>query len=171
MRNARAFPLLPAALASVPFGFVLVRVRVPAHSSDSGSDARTAPPDSSSVHAERYSARSLNDTLLADMQLLSIPTTSDELLPDAFQRYFPTSEVADLNKHLLSVGPDDIQEIAAILQVTVAPSTTTQSPAHASFFTACKNAEAIEASLFARGIARTDPSGGGVALVFPAAPR
>jgi len=28
-RNARAFPLLPAALASVPFGFVLVRVRVP----------------------------------------------------------------------------------------------------------------------------------------------
>ena len=28
MRNARAFPLLPAALASVPFGFVLVRVRV-----------------------------------------------------------------------------------------------------------------------------------------------
>ena len=27
-RNARAFPLLPAALASVPFGFVLVRVRV-----------------------------------------------------------------------------------------------------------------------------------------------
>ena len=29
MRNARAFPLLPAALASVPFGFVLVRVRLP----------------------------------------------------------------------------------------------------------------------------------------------
>jgi len=29
LRNARAFPLLPAALASVPFGFVLVRVRVP----------------------------------------------------------------------------------------------------------------------------------------------
>jgi len=28
MRNARAFPLLPAALASVSFGFVLVRVRV-----------------------------------------------------------------------------------------------------------------------------------------------
>jgi hypothetical protein len=26
LRNARAFPLLPAALASVPFGFVLVRV-------------------------------------------------------------------------------------------------------------------------------------------------
>jgi len=32
LRNARAFPLLPAALASVPFGFVLVRVRVPSHS-------------------------------------------------------------------------------------------------------------------------------------------
>ena len=28
LRNARAFPLLPAALASAPFGFVLVRVRV-----------------------------------------------------------------------------------------------------------------------------------------------
>jgi len=28
LRNARAFPLLPAALASVSFGFVLVRVRV-----------------------------------------------------------------------------------------------------------------------------------------------
>jgi hypothetical protein len=26
--RVRAFPLLPAALASVPFGFVLVRVRV-----------------------------------------------------------------------------------------------------------------------------------------------
>ena len=140
----------------------------PTHSSDSGSDGT---PDSSSVYAERYSARSLNDTLLADTQLPSIPTTSDALLSDAFQSYFPTSEVADLNKHLLSLGPDAIEEIAAILQVTVAPSTTTQSPAHASFFTACKNAEAIEASLLARGIARTDPSGGGVALVFPAAPR
>jgi len=29
LHNARAFPLLPEALASVPFGFVLVRVRVP----------------------------------------------------------------------------------------------------------------------------------------------
>jgi hypothetical protein len=28
LRNARAFPLLPAALASVPFGLVLVRVRL-----------------------------------------------------------------------------------------------------------------------------------------------
>jgi len=28
LRNAHAFPLLPAALASVSFGFVLVRVRV-----------------------------------------------------------------------------------------------------------------------------------------------
>ena len=27
LRNARAFPLLPAALASLSFGFVLVRVR------------------------------------------------------------------------------------------------------------------------------------------------
>jgi hypothetical protein len=34
--NARAFPLLPAALASVPFGFVLVRVRVPGSSGEEG---------------------------------------------------------------------------------------------------------------------------------------
>ena len=140
----------------------------PTHSSDSGSDGT---PDSSSVYAERYSARSPNDTLLADTQLLATPATSDELLSDAFQRYFSMSEVTDLTKHLLSLGPDAIAEIAAIFQVTVAPSTTTQSPTHATFFTACKNAEAIEASLFARGIARTDPSGGGVALVFLAALR
>ena len=31
MRNARAFPLLPAALVSVPFGFVLVRFRTTNH--------------------------------------------------------------------------------------------------------------------------------------------
>ena len=91
----------------------------------SGSDGT---PDSSSVYAERYSARSPNDTLLADTQLLATPATSDELLSDAFQRYFPMSDVADLTKHLLSLGPDAIAEIAAIFQVTVAPSTTTQSP-------------------------------------------
>jgi hypothetical protein len=34
LRNARAFPLLPAALASVPFGFVLVRVRLGLTDSD-----------------------------------------------------------------------------------------------------------------------------------------
>jgi len=34
LRNARAFPLLPAALASVSFGFVLVRVRVQKASED-----------------------------------------------------------------------------------------------------------------------------------------
>jgi len=33
LRNARAFPLLPAALASVSFGFVLVRVRVRVYAS------------------------------------------------------------------------------------------------------------------------------------------
>ena len=97
----------------------------PTHSSDSGSDGT---PDSSSVYAERYSARSPNDSLLADTQLLATPATSDEPLSDAFQRYFPMSEVADLTKHLLSLGPDAIAEIAAIFQVTVAPSTTTQSP-------------------------------------------
>jgi hypothetical protein len=36
LRNARAFPLLPAALASVPFGFVLVRVRVQPHREGTG---------------------------------------------------------------------------------------------------------------------------------------
>jgi len=70
-----------------------------------------------------------------------------------------------------SLGPDAIEKIVATLQVTALPSTTTQSTAHAMFFTACENAEATKAPLFARGIARTDPSGGGVALVFHAAPR
>ena len=37
--------------------------------------------------------------------------------------------VADLTKHLFTLGPEAIEEIAAILQVTVAPSTTTQSTA------------------------------------------
>ena len=40
MRNARAFPLLPAALASVPFGFVLVRVRV-RHESDYSNESNS----------------------------------------------------------------------------------------------------------------------------------
>ena len=83
----------------------------PNHSSYSGSDGT---PDSSSVYAERYSARSRKGTLLADTKLLSIPTTSDELLSDAFKHYFPTSEVADLNKHLLSLGPDAIEEIGIL---------------------------------------------------------
>ena len=81
------------------------------------------------------------------------------------------SMVADLTKHLFSLGPEAIEEIAAILQVTVAPSATTQSAAQSMFFVAYENADAIEASLFSRGVARTDPSGGGVALVFPAAQR
>jgi len=57
----------------------------PTHSSDSGSDGT---PDSSSVYAERYSARSPNDTHIADTQLLATPATSDKLLSDAFQRYY-----------------------------------------------------------------------------------
>jgi hypothetical protein len=40
LRNARAFPLLPAALASVPFGFVLVRVRVDTEANAAGRSAR-----------------------------------------------------------------------------------------------------------------------------------
>ena len=79
--------------------------------------------------------------------------------------------VADLTKHLFSLGHEAIEEIADILQVTVAPSTTTQSTAQSTFITAYENADAIKKSLFTRGIARTDPSGGGIALIFPAAQR
>jgi hypothetical protein len=57
----------------------------PTHSSDSSSDSTL---DNSSVYVERYSARSPNDTLLADTQLLAIPATSDELLSDAFHNLF-----------------------------------------------------------------------------------
>ena len=67
--------------------------------------------------------------------------------------------VADLTKHLFTLGPEAIEEIAAILQVTVAPSTTTQSTAQSKFLKAYENADAITKSLFNRGIARTDPSG------------
>jgi hypothetical protein len=49
LRNARAFPLLPAALASVPFGFVLVRVRVP--------DMKLSPP--LGVRDQKYSLSSI----------------------------------------------------------------------------------------------------------------
>ena len=73
--------------------------------------------------------------------------------------------VADLTKHLFSLGPEAIEEITYILQVTVAPSTTTQSTAQSTFLTAYENAVAIKKSLFTRGIARTDPSGGGIALI------
>jgi len=43
LRNARAFPLLPAALASVPFGFVLVRVRVRGVQESAGKRKREDP--------------------------------------------------------------------------------------------------------------------------------
>ena len=45
--------------------------------------------------------------------------------------------VADLTKHLFSLGPEAIEEIAAILQVTVVPSTTTQSTAQSTYLTYC----------------------------------
>ena len=63
------------------------------------------------------------------------------------------SMVADLTKHLFSLGPEAIEEIAAILQVTVAPSTTTKSTTQSKFLTAYKYADAIKKSLFTRGIA------------------
>ena len=104
-----------------------------------------------------------------DTQLLATPATGDEILSDTLQCFFPMSVVADLTKHLFSLGPEAIEEIAAALQVTVAPTTTTQPTAQSTFFTFYENADAIKASLFDRGIARTDLCGGGVALVFPAA--
>ena len=81
------------------------------------------------------------------------------------------SMVADLTKHFFSLDPEAIEEIAAALQVAVVPSTTTQSTAQYAFLKAYENAGAIKKSLFIRGIARTDPSGGGVALIFLAAQR
>ena len=76
-----------------------------------------------------------------------------------------------MTKHLISLGPEAFEEFTAILTSKVAPSATTQPTAQSTFFRADKNAEAIKASLFARGVARTDPSGGGVAFTTPAAPR
>jgi len=140
----------------------------PTHSSDSDSDGN---PGISSVYVDRPSASSLNATLLVDTQLLATPATSDKIVSDSLQHFFPMSMVADLTKHLFSLGPEAIEEIAAILQVTVAPSTTTQSTAQNTYLTAYENADAIKKSLFTRGIARTDPSGGGIALIFPAAQR
>jgi len=140
----------------------------PTHSSDSDSDGN---PGVSSDYVDRSSASSLNATLLVDTQTLATPATSDKIVSDSLQHFFPMSMVADLTKHLFTLGPEAIEEIAAILQVTVAPSTTTQSTAQSKFLTAYENADAITKSLFNRGIARTDPSGGGIALIFPAAQR
>ena len=72
---------------------------------------------------------------------------------------------------LLIPAPRGPHEIVAILQITVASSTTTQSTAQNTLITAYEKASAIKKSLFNRGIARTDPSGGGVALILPAAQR
>lgn len=114
----------------------------------------------------RSSAHSPSATLFADTQLLATPATRDESLFDALQPFFPMPVVADLFKHLLSLGTKDIEDIAAILQVTTLQSTT-----QSTLLTAYENIEAITASLLARGIAHRDPGGGGVALVFSTAPR
>ena len=98
----------------------------PTHSSDSDSDGN---PGVSSAYVDRPSASSLNATLLADTQTLATPATSDKIVSDSLQHFFSMSMVADLTKHLFTLGPEAIEEIAAILQVTVAPSTTTQSTA------------------------------------------
>jgi len=109
------------------------------HSSDSDSDGN---PGISSAYVDRPSASSSNATLLVDTQLLATPATAEKLFSDSHQYFFPMSMVADLTKHLFSLGPEAIEEIAAILQVTIAPSTTTQSTAQYTFLTAYENAGA-----------------------------
>jgi len=52
--------------------------------------------------------------------------------------------VADLTKHLFSLVPEAIEEIAATLQATVSPSRTTQSTAQSTLLTAYENADAIK---------------------------
>jgi len=131
----------------------------PFDTTTSESDGST---DLSSDYADLSSAHSPHATLLSGTPLAT-PATGVELLYGALQPFFPPV-VENLTKHILSLDSEAIEDIAAILQVTVA--STTQSS-----LTDYENAEVIKASLFARGIAYMDPSGGGVALIFSAAPR
>ena len=109
--------------------------------------------------------RSPDATILTDTRVTATPANDDELCYDALQRFFPHSFVADLSKHIFSLDNAAMDELAAILHVTVAPSITTQ-PAR---LHAYETAEAIQSSLLNRGIARS-AIGGGVALIFPTEP-
>ena len=93
--------------------------------------------------------------------MTATPANDDELRYDALQRFFPHSFVADLSKHIFSLDNEAMEELAAILHVTAAPSITTQ-PTH---LHAYETAEAAKSSLLTRGIARL-PIGGGVGLIF-----
>ena len=82
----------------------------PNHSSDSDSDGN---PGVSSAYVDCPSASSLNATLLVDTQTLATPATSDKIVSDSLQHFFPMSMVADLTKHLFTLGPEAIEQIAA----------------------------------------------------------
>ena len=58
----------------------------PLHSSDSDSDGN---PGVSSAYVDRPSASSLNATLLVDTKLLATPATSDKIVSDSPQHFFP----------------------------------------------------------------------------------
>jgi hypothetical protein len=109
--------------------------------------------------------RSPGATILTGTRVTANPANDEELRYDDLQRFFPHSFVADLSKHILSLDNAAMEELAAILHVTVAPSITTQ-PTH---LHAYETAEAINSSLLDRGIARS-AIGGGVALIFPTEP-
>ena len=70
------------------------------------------------------------------------PANNDELRYDALQHFFPLSFVADLSKHIFSLDNEAMEELEAILHVTVAPSITTQ-PTH---LHAYETAKAIKSS-------------------------
>ena len=69
----------------------------PTHSSDSDSDS-DGNPGVSSAYVDRPSASSLNATLLVDTQTLATPATSDKIVSDSLQHFFPMSMVADLTE-------------------------------------------------------------------------
>lgn len=117
--------------------------------------------DGSPVYEDLSPARSLNATLTAGTRLSATPTHGDERLVSALLTFFPTPVVADLSKHLFSLGNDAIEALAALLGVTVAPSN--------AFLQAYENVEAIKAYLFTNGYAQNVIIGGGVALVLPTA--
>jgi len=133
----------------------------------SDSDSEHTLTASFFAHGDPSSARSPDATLLADTRLSATPETGDEheLLSDALRRFFPNSFISDLSKHIFSLDTEAMEELAAILQATVAPSNATQS----TFLHVYETAEAIKSSLLTRGIART-AIGGGIALILPTEP-
>jgi len=70
--------------------------------------------------------RSPGATIFTDTRVTATPANDDELRYDALQRDFPHSFVEDLSMHIFSHDNEAMEELAAILYVTVAPSITTQ---------------------------------------------